>query len=257
MKTNKVVKMLIALMAVVILNTLTVSAYAETGSETLPETFAFKRGQKQNREQNFGYNDDRLEDWFENRIESRENRVDFGQLPEKPTEEDMLEFFKQYFTGESTGQTTDGKSGQTAPQDNGCGRRDQSTARPNMGTENLPMRPMRQNHEKADRFEDWFEDRIDARKHHVDFSELPENPTDEEIVEFFRKNFMGENTGNVPAKPQTNQGSAPDTQTEKDPVKVQPNEEPVKDPAKMQPTEESGKDLVKAQPEEETVKDPA
>ena len=119
------------------------------------------------------------------------------------------------------------------------------------------MRPMRQNHDQADRFEDWFEDRIDARKHHVDFSELPENPTDEEIVEFFRKNFMGENTGNVPAKPQSDQGSAPDTQTEKDPVKVQPNEEPVKDPAKMQPTEESGKDLVKAQPEEESVKDPA
>ena len=255
MKTNKVVKMLIALMAIVILNSLTVSAFADTGSNTAPETIASKRGQKQNRGQNFGYDDDRLEDWFENRIEFRENRVDFGQLPEKPTDEEMLEFFKKYFTGEGAGQITNGQSNQTIPQDNGCGRRDQSSVKPNMGTENLPMRPMKQNHEKADRFEDWFEDRIDARKHHVDFSELPENPTDEEIVEFFRKNFMGETTGNVPAKPQTDQRSAPDTQTEKEPVKVQPNEEPVKDPVKVKPNEEPVKDPTKVQPTEEPVSD--
>jgi hypothetical protein len=47
---------------------------------------------------------------------------------------------------------------------------------------------------RSDRFEDWFENRIEKNENTVDFSQLPENPTDEEIVEFFRNNFM--NKGN-------------------------------------------------------------
>ena len=50
---------------------------------------------------------------------------------------------------------------------------------------NRPERPM------DDDDDDRFEDRGKGRRHGVDFSELPEEPTDEEIVEFFKKYFMG------------------------------------------------------------------
>ncbi len=46
--------------------------------------------------------------------------------------------------------------------------------------------------DRADFFEDWFEDRIDSRKKHVDFSELGDDPTDEQILEFFKKYFLDE-----------------------------------------------------------------
>ncbi len=39
------------------------------------------------------------------------------------------------------------------------------------------------------------ENRKTARKHGIDFSELPDDPTDEEIVEFFKKYFMGKDSG--------------------------------------------------------------
>ena len=236
MKTNKITRIIIAIMAVVILSSLTVSAFAETGTDTASEVYAFKRGQKANRE-NKGqlkkHDDDWFEDWFEKRIEAHENNVDFSQLPENPTEEEMIEFFKNNFIGEGTGRTGNSKSDESAKKDHKSNKRDQSSATPDTNGEKSSGRSMKHDHDKADRYEDWFEDRIDARKHHVDFSELPENPTDEEIVEFFRKYFLNNNTEAAPTEGQSNQGSTSE---------VQSNEKPVEDPAKVQPTEEPASD---------------
>ena len=228
MKTNKLTKSIFVLLAVVILGAVTISAFAATGSDAVSENIAFKRGEKKNdpnhQKREF------FEDWFENRIDNREDYVDFGKLPDKPTNEEMMEFFKNNFMGES-------------------GPQSRSTNR------------SRDDERKADRFEDWFEDHIEHREHIVDFSELPEKPTDEEIVEFFKKYFMDENgsvTGNLqmpdgkcepfagdknaPAQPPvTVEKAAPEgevppenpenTGTEEAPGETQPTEEAVKDKA--------------------------
>ena len=248
MKTNKITKSIIVLLTVLILGSLSVSAYAKTNSDNAAETPAFKHGEKKHHQNE--HKKDRFEDWFEHRIESREITVDFSQLPDNPTDEEMFEFFKNNFMGKNESQTGSG--------------------RPNRS---------KKDHRKADSFEDWFEDRIDAREHRVDFSELPEDPTDEEIVEFFRKNFMGkDNTGNLneqkkddsgkpscghknrpprPAKPVTDNTAETGTVSE-NPV-VQPVDEttaveqPVEEaPAEEKPVEEAPD---KNQPTEETVKD--
>lgn len=240
MKTNKLTKSIFALLAVVMLGAVTVSAFANTGSDAISETFAFKRGEKRNdpNHQKREY----FEDWFENRIDTREDYVDYSQLSDKPTNEEMMEFFKNYFMGESTSQS---------------GR-------------NKPHRSHK-DERKADRFEDWFEDRIERHEHRVDFSELPEKPTDEEIVEFFKKYFMDENgtvTGNGQKRggkcepssgdkntteqtPVTAEKAAPEGEvTSKTPQNVVTEETP----AETQPTEEAP---VETQPTEESVKDKA
>ncbi len=243
MKTNKSTRIIIAIMAVVILSSLTVSVFAETGTDVSSEAYAFKRGQKENKGQTKKHDDDWFEDWFEKRIEDRENEVDFSQLPENPTEEDMIEFFKKNFIGENAGKTGNGKSDESAKKDHKSNKRDQASANAETEEGKSSRRPMKHNHDKADRYEDWFEDRIDACKHHVDFSELPENPTDEEIVEFFRKNFMNEDKEAAPADAQSDIESAAETQTEiESTAEPQAEEEPVKDPAEVQSTEETASD---------------
>lgn len=240
MKTNKLTKSIFALLAVVMLGAVTVSAFANTGSEAISETFAFKRGEKRNdpNHQKREY----FEDWFENRIDTRENYVDYSKLSDKPTNEEMLEFFKNYFMSESTSQS---------------GR-------------NKPHRSHK-DERKAERFEDWFEDRIERHEHRVDFSELPEKPTDEEIVEFFKKYFMDENgtvTGNRQKREGKCEPSSDDKNTtEQTPVtaeKAAPEGEVSSEipqnvvteetPAETQPTEEAP---VETQPTEESVKDKA
>ena len=161
MKTNKITKIIIAFMAVVILSSLTVTAFAETGTEVTTETYSFKRGEKKNHP--VKQDGDWFEDWFENRIEARKHNVDFSQLPEDATDKEILDFFRNNFLGKAPEQKNEAK----------------------------PERPAKKDR-KADLFEDFFEDRIDAREHRVDFSQLGEDPTDEEIVEFFKNNFMGE-----------------------------------------------------------------
>ena len=161
MKINKITKIIIAFMAVVILSSLTVTAFAETGTEVTTETYSFKRGEKKNHP--VKQDGDWFEDWFENRIEARKHNVDFSQLPEDATDKEILDFFRNNFLGKAPEQKNEAK----------------------------PERPAKKDR-KADRFEDFFEDRIDAREHRVDFSQLGEDPTDEEIVEFFKNNFMGE-----------------------------------------------------------------
>lgn len=177
MKTNKVTKLMTALLAALTFFSLTATAFAGTGkqggkSQTQTETSRQsapapdERGQKNGKNRPsrpMKYDDDRFEDWFEGRIDERRHNVDFSKLPESPSDEEMLEFFKDNFMGKAPEQKSDAR----------------------------PERPMKKDR-KADRFEDWFEDRIDEREHCVDFSQLGEDPTDEEIVEFFRNNFMGQ-----------------------------------------------------------------
>ena len=246
MKTNTITRIIIAIMAVVILNSLTVSVFAETGTDVSSEAYSVKRGQKENKgnkSQTKKHDDDWFEDWFEKRIENRENEVDFSQLPENPTEEEMIEFFKKNFIGENAGKTGKEKSDESAKKDHKSNKRDQTSVNAETEEEKSSRRPMKHNHDKADRYEDWFENRIDACKHHVDFSELPENPTDEEIVEFFRKNFMNEDQEAAPADAQSDIEPAIETQAEIEPTaEAQADEEPVKDPAEAQPTEEPASD---------------
>ena len=49
MKTNTITRIIIAIMAVVILNSLTVSVFAETGTDVSSEAYSVKRGQKENK----------------------------------------------------------------------------------------------------------------------------------------------------------------------------------------------------------------
>lgn len=161
MKTNKGKKLIIALLAVVILASLTAAVNAETGSGNTTKAAEPQRSDKGYRNQPRKQDGEWFEDWFEHRIESREKDVDFSQLPDKPSEKEMLEFFQKNFTGGNASDNNNVK----------------------------PSQPMKKDR-KADRFDDWFEDRIESREHSVDFSELPENPTDEEILDFFKKYFM-------------------------------------------------------------------
>ena len=177
MKTNKTRKVLIALLAVISIFSFAASAFAQTEAVSKEETSAQaetakkpsaqaeKPGKKDGKHRHghpVRFDADRFEDWFEDRIDARKHNVDFSQLPENPTDEEMLDFFRKNFLSEAPEQNCNSK----------------------------PEHPMKKNR-KADRFEDWFEDRIDAREYHVDFSQLGDNPTDEEIVEFFRTNFLG------------------------------------------------------------------
>lgn len=187
MKTNKITKIIIAIMAVVILSSLTATAFADTGSNLLPEGTAYK---KDGRGHGKHQNGERFEDWFEDRIDSRERSTDFSQLPNNPSDEEMIEFFQKYFTG----QEPTGESGKNGKQGR-CSKN------------------------RAEWFEDWFEKRIESRSRYVDFSQLPENPSDEEMIEFFRKNFTGDSNRKEPQDQAPEMGSeafgkAPDQKPE-------------------------------------------
>ena len=227
MKTNKITKLMIAFLAVLTVFSLTATAFAQTGTDTTgenTETQAEASAQTGSAPEKHGhkdgktrsghpkkYDDDRFEDWFEDRIDARKHDVDFSQLPENPTDEEMLDFFKQNFLGEAPEKKSDAKQ----------------------------ERPVKKDR-KADRFEDWFEDRIDDRGHRVDFSQLGEDPTDEEIVEFFKNNFMGgrsdksgkpsgepEDTTLTPDQPDTEQ--APESEPAPESVEPAPAEQPAEE----------------------------
>ena len=233
MKTNKITKLMIAFLAVLTVFSLTATAFAQTGTDTTgenTETQAEASAQTGSAPEKHGhkdgktrsghpkkYDDDRFEDWFEDRIDARKHDVDFSQLPENPTDEEMLDFFKQNFLGEAPEKKSDAKQ----------------------------ERPVKKDR-KADRFEDWFEDRIDARGHRVDFSQLGEDPTDEEIVEFFKNNFMGGRSG----ENGKHSGGHKDSSLPAD----QPGIEPAPG---SEPAPESVEPAPAEQPAEESVKDKA
>ncbi len=257
MKTNKATKLMSVFLTALTLFCLTTTVFAGTESgkqgektkthaETskqsapAPEKPGHKDG-KNHPARPMKYDNNRFEDWFEDRIDTRKHNIDFNKLPENPTDKEMLEFFIENFMGEASRQKTNAK----------------------------PERPMKKDR-KADRFEDWFEDRIDEREHRVDFSQLGENPTDEEIVEFFRNNFMGDNASrktDKSGKPCGEQKDAP-----RDPGKPEtepaPKAEPVPEsiesapeniePAPVeQPTEEGAEQAPAEDPTAENVKDKA
>ena len=208
MKTNKLNQMIIAFMAVVMLFALTAAAFADNTANTdpnaaqteTPETQGEKsasckhsRGKgsvKGNRHGRF--NEDDFEDWFEDRIEKHGKHVDFSELPENPTDEEILEFFKKYFLGETTARMDTVNTTPDAAQTETPEAETAETAGGKHGRGKGSGKGHRHGQFDEEDFEDWFEDRIEKRGKHADFSELPENPTDEEILEFFRKNFMDE-----------------------------------------------------------------
>ena len=249
MKTNKVTKLLTALLATLTFFCLTATAFAGTGkqggkSQTQAETSRQsapapdKRRQKDGKirqERPMMYDNDRFEDWFEDRIDSRKHDVDFSQLPENPTDEELLDFFKQNFLGDAPEKKSDAK----------------------------PERPVKKDR-KAERFEDWFEDRIDEHEHCVDFSQLGENPTDEEIVEFFRNNFMGNTSSrktDESDKPCSEQKAVPSQSGKKDaepvPESLEGAPESIEPASAEQPTEEVTEQSPVEEPTEEDVKDKA
>ena len=283
MKTNKFAKLMIALLAALTLFCLTTTAFAatergrqaektkpqaETSKQSAPAPEQNSRKDGKNRpERPMMYDDDRFEDWFEDRIDQRRHDVDFSKLPDNATDKEMLEFFMNNFMSESSKQQNSSK----------------------------PERPMKKDR-KADRFEDWFEDKIDNCEHHVDFSQLGENPTDEEIVEFFRNNLMGKGSGwtddgkfdedamkdysftesgkpfsghktnpRHPYQPNPEQepitGQAPDPEqtpiTEAVPENNESESESIEPTPVEQPTEEGAEQAPAEQPAEENIKDKA
>lgn len=246
MKTNKITKLMIALLAALTVFSLAATAFAQTGTDTTgentdPQAEASaqtvsahdKHGHKDGKNRPGHakkYNDDRFEDWFEDRIDARRHDVDFSQLPENPTDEEMLDFFKQNFLGDAPEKKSDAK----------------------------PERPMKKDR-KADRFEDWFEDRIDARGHRVDFSQLGEDPTDEEIVEFFKENFMGNgsgHTGDGKTKDRDSNKSGKPSGGSKD-SPLNPDQPDTEQAPKSEPAPENIEPAPVEQPTEEGVKDKA
>ena len=137
MKTNKITKLMIAFLAVLTVFSLTATAFAQTGTDTTgenTETQAEASAQTGSAPEKHGhkdgktrsghpkkYDDDRFEDWFEDRIDARKHDVDFSQLPENPKDEEMLDFFKQNFLGEAPEKKSDAKrqkgtSGEKGPE---------------------------------------------------------------------------------------------------------------------------------------------
>ena len=120
MKTNKITKLMIAFLAVLTVFSLTATAFAQTGTDTTgenTETQAEASAQTGSAPEKHGhkdgktrsghpkkYDDDRFEDWFEDRIDDRGHRVDFSQLGEDPTDEEIVEFFKNNFMGGRSGE---------------------------------------------------------------------------------------------------------------------------------------------------------
>lgn len=204
MKTNTVRKMMLAFMAVLMLCSAFGAAFAETEATAVPEGETESQTETQGSSDHRGAHrsrkggkgrQDSFEDWFEDKIEDCEGQIDFSELPENPTDEEVMEFFSKYFCGQSSARTGDGK-----PKGH-HGKSDDD--------------------DQYDWLEDWFEDKIDARKNSVDFSTLPENPTDDEILEFFRTNFLNEE----PEKPAEEnaedaavQPEAPDTPETEEPA---------------------------------------
>lgn len=257
MKTNTLSKLIFVFLGAMIFFTLNAAVYAETGtnrnskkeqttanpskSGTASPDFS---GQTAKRGRSDKYRGEWFEDWFDDRIDSREHSVDYSRLPGYPTDEEMLEFFRMYFLGENTAPETVssfGKSGKTSGKSRDCG---------NM----KPERRSKEEDRKADMFEDWFEDRIEARKHQVDFSQLPENPTDEEILEFFKNNFLNKSdAGKGSVNP--NQAPVNTENTVQDDQQV-PAEEPAQEetPAEEPATEEiSAEETAPEAPAEESA----
>ena len=205
MKTNTLSKMIIVFLGAVMFFALNAAVYAETGRTnntkkdqttgipcepgTVTPDFSGRMAQRGDNGSRGGrrsdnYQGEWFEDWFDDRIDSRENSVDYGQLPGNPTDAEMLEFFRMYFMG-----------GNAAPGSvDGSEKSGKHSGRSRDGGNMKPERRSREEDRKADMFEDWFENRIEMRKHQVDFSQLPENPTDEEMLEFFKYNFLGESS---------------------------------------------------------------
>ena len=260
MKTNKVTRIIVALMAVVLFCSMAAGAFAQTESAPAAEEKSGKSGRRMKDDI-----EDWFEDWFEDRIEALEDKVDFSELPEEPTEEELMDFFVKYFMDDAKAEDKDGKA--DAPKhggkhsDKGKPGKD-STEGSSFGKDHKPGkdrpegRGFGKDHKpedpRADRFDDWFEDRIEGRGRHVDFSELPENPTDEEIVEFFRKYFMdGDSVVNFgkpkgprhPGKPEAAPEAAPETEpapeTEAAPEAEIPQENSDAAPAEEQPAAET------------------
>ena len=86
MKTNLIVKSILAVLAILTVCLFSVTAFAteETAAaESAPaEKSRPEKGRKPGRPMK---DDDWFEDWFEDRIEALEGKADFSELPDEPT----------------------------------------------------------------------------------------------------------------------------------------------------------------------------
>ena len=262
MKTNMMTKCILGVLAVLTVCLFFMPAFAadETqAAETVPAENSrpgkeHKPGKHERPKKGGDSFDDRFEDWFEDRIEALENTVDFSELPDEPTEADMVEFFKKFFMGD-----TETSAEAVKEKDQKHGNKPSGEDRSREGRPGGKGFGKGKKHEdpRAEQFEDWFEDRIESRQHDVDFSELPENPTEEEMVEFFKKYFMdgdavvnfGEHEGHKGPHHPKKQEAAPETEavseteavpeTETAPEAAAPQENIDAAPAEEQPAEET------------------
>ena len=109
MKTNMMTKCILGVLAVLTVCLFFMPAFAadETqAAETVPAENScpgkeHKPGKHERPKKGGDSFDDRFEDWFEDRIEALENTVDFSELPDEPTEADMVEFFRKFFMGDT------------------------------------------------------------------------------------------------------------------------------------------------------------
>lgn len=242
MKTNTK-KMIIAILAVVMIFSIFATAFAESGTSSAAAGEKSKqpapgqdRGRGKNRPGNHRRNNgDWYEDWFEDRIDARENRVDFSNLPENPTDEEIVEFFRKNFTDNNSSKTGENAPIQEPMKDRGCGK-GKGPKPSDIPQTNEDKRPVRYDDDQYDWFEDWFENRIKSRERDVDFTQLPENPTDEQMIVFFINNFMSSKKSEaapVEAAP------VKDAPAEKTPVEAAPAETAPVEEAPAAPVEEA------------------
>lgn len=229
MKTNKILKMLTALTGILIILSMTPAVFAQADNSAAGKGTAETQT-----------NTDGSDAKTPQKPSRKSGQPDFSKLPENLTEEDLEEFFEKYFS-EKGPRPEDGKKS------DGKYKKGQTTENIEMpGEQNMPAEPQVKNrdfprdpHSKDsrpfppkcdnDRDDDDDDDDDDEaedlhehkgfRKHGIDFSELPDNPTDEEILDFFKKNFPGKN------KPEGTE-TAPITKPTPQTPEKEPSEEP-------------------------------
>ena len=166
MKTKKFSKMVCVILTVVILSILTTSAFADNGMNR-PGKDRFGR----HHEDKFDW----LEDWFEHRIEARACLVE-DTVPANASDEEVLQFFADNFLNNETTAAKD-----TAPAE-GTAPADPAPRAPE-------GRRGRCDDDRFDWLEEWFERRIEAREQQVEDT-LSAKPTNDEIIDFFKTNFL-------------------------------------------------------------------
>ncbi len=199
MKTNKATKLLLALMALLTILSLTAGVFAQTdtnnqdpSAETQSDTAETDQSgtERLSRKDRKDHRMKDIDDDDDDDDDHRWDKVDFSELPENPTEEELKDFFEKNFPGKSLhSDKADKRSQEGKPEM-------PETKGDNFSSNRKPMQGQQKGHSvetkpSKDKSPS-MEDRKDSRRHGIDFSELPDDPTDEEILEFFKKYFMGE-----------------------------------------------------------------